>query len=88
MHVNARQRKVSPALGTVDPKHRLDSGNQRRLAHRFRQVLVAARFEASDHLLGIGLGGHQDHRHEWQGGIGLQPTADFEPVHLRHHDIE
>ena len=30
----------------LDPQHRLDAGHQRRLVHRLRQVLVAARLEA------------------------------------------
>ena len=62
--------------------------DQRRLVDRLGQVLVGAGLEAGDDVLGIGLGGDQDDRHERQRRVGLEPTADLDAVQLGHHDVE
>ena len=59
-----------------------------RYVERLDEIVVAARIEAGDHVLGVGLGGHQDDRNERQRSIGFEPPRHLDPVELRHHDVE
>ena len=72
----------------LDAQHGADPGDQRAVVDRLGEVVVAAGVEPSDDVLLAGLGRHQDHRDERQGGVGLHPAHDFEPVDLGHHDVE
>jgi hypothetical protein len=72
----------------LDPQHGLHARHERRLIHRLRQVLVCTGFEPADHVLRFRAGRDEDDRHEWQGGVRLEPPADLEPVELRHHHVE
>ena len=69
-------------------QHRLDARHQRRLVHRLGQIFVGAGFESGDHVLGVGLGGHQDDRHERQARVGLETPRHLDAVDLRHHHVE
>ena len=59
----------------LDAQHRFHPRHQRGLVDRLGQILVGAGFEPGDHVLGVGLGGHQDDRHERQRRIALEPAA-------------
>ena len=41
-----------------------------------------------DDVLRLRPGGDQDHRHEREGGIRLEPPTDLEAVELGHHHVE
>ena len=61
---------------------------QRGVVDRFGQKLVGARFEAAQPIGDIGQRGHHDHRYVGGMRVGLEPAADLEPVHPRHHHVE
>jgi len=68
----------------VDTEHRSDARNQRSLVHGLGEVLVGSGI-ASDHVMGIAQGGHQDHWDELQRDVRLEAPADLEAVHRGHH---
>ena len=49
---------------------------------------VRARLEAMDAVRRLIERGHHDDGQMHGAGIGLQPAADLEAVHFRHHDVE
>jgi hypothetical protein len=53
---------------------------------QLRQVVVGARVEAAGAQLPLE-GGEDDHRNGLEQGIGLEPAAQVEPVHARHHRV-
>ena len=69
-------------------EHRFDAREKRHLVDRLAQIFVGPGLETGDDVLGIGLGRHQDDRHERQALVGLQLPADFDAVDLRHHHVE
>ena len=77
--------RVVKLFGAQDRPH---ARNQRSLVHRLGQVFIATDFQAGHDVLSVGTCSNQDDRDEGNRRVGLQPTADFEPVHLRHHDVE
>ena len=72
----------------LQPQHRLHPRHQGKLVERLGEIFVGAGLEPGHHILGVGLGGHQDDRHERQRRIALQPAADFDAVELGHHHVE
>ena len=72
----------------LDAQHGADPGHEGRLIERLDEVIVAARLEPRDHVLDIGLGGEEDHRHETQRRIRLEAFERTDAVELRHHDVE
>ena len=51
----------------LDPQHRFHARHQRHLVDRLGQILVGAGVEPGHDVLGVGLGGDQNDRHERQG---------------------
>ena len=72
----------------LQPQHGLDPRHQRHLVDRLGEIFVGAGLEPGHHVLGVGLGGAQDDRHERQRGVALELLADLDAVDLRHHDVE
>ena len=72
----------------LQPQRGLDPGHQRHLVDRLGEVFVGAGLESRHHVLGVGLGGAQDDRHERQRRVALELLADLDAVDLRHHDVE
>ena len=72
----------------LDPQHRADTRDQRRLVDRLSEIFVGAGIEPGDHVLRRRPRGAQDDRHERHGRIFFQPPAHFEAVELRHFDIK
>jgi hypothetical protein len=72
----------------LHPEHRFDAGNQRGLIDRLGQIFVGAGVQSSDHVLGVGFGGHQDDGGERQIRIRFQTATYLDAIDLRHHDVE
>ncbi len=72
----------------LQARQRADARNQRHVSDRLGEEIVGAGFQAA-HTVGrlIERGDH-DHGNVMRRRIGLQPPADLEPVHVRHHDVE
>ena len=72
----------------LDAQQRAHAGHQRRLLERLGEIVVAACFETNDDVARVGLGGHQNDRHEAQRGVLLELLEHRDAVELRHHDVE
>ena len=66
----------------LDPRHKL------RVVDRFVEEVVRARLEALDAIRDLVERGNHDDGNVMGARIGLQPPADFETVHLRHHHVQ
>jgi hypothetical protein len=82
VHVGDLVVQLLETEGGLDPRH------QRHLVDRLGEIFVGAGLEPGHDVLGVGLGGAQDDRHERQRGVGLELLADLDAVDLRHHDVE
>ncbi len=54
----------------------------------FCDVIDRAQLEALDLVHGLGESGHEDHRDLPQVVAGLEPSAGFEAIEVRHEDEE
>src|SRR5207244_2443864 len=72
----------------LDPKHRLDAGDEGGLIQRLCQILVASRLESLDYVLRVRLRGDEYDWHEGKGRIRPESAAHFDSVHLWHHHVE
>ncbi len=50
--------------------------------------VVGARLQPAHAVGGLVERGHHDHRQMERFGIALEPAADLEPVHARHHHVQ
>lgn len=72
----------------LDAQQRAHTRKHRGVVHRLGQEIVGASRQPLHAILGVAECRHHDHRHMRRVGIGLQPAADLEPVHARHHHVE
>ncbi len=72
----------------LHPRERCHARAQLVRVDRLRQELVGARLDPLDAIGHVRQPGHQDHRRQPRGGIGLEPAADLEAVQVRHPDVE
>jgi len=75
-------------LQAFDPQHRLEPRLELREVDRLRDVIVRARLESLDLVLGRVERRLHDDRNERQRFVRLDPAGDFDTVDLRHHDVE
>ena len=72
----------------LQPRQRAHARDQRHVGHRLGEEIVGAGFQAAHAVGRLVERGHHHHRNVMGGGIGLDPAADFETVHVRHHHVE
>ena len=72
----------------LDAQNRAYPCDQRGVVDGFGDVFVAARIEPGYDVVRVGLGRHQNDRHERQAGVRLELPADLDAVLARHHDVE
>ena len=71
----------------LDAEHAANARAQLDPADRLGKELVGAGLQPSHQvLLGVERG-HENDRNGAEALVGLQPLADLEPVHARHHDV-
>ena len=76
-------------LGVGEADEVADPGHQGPPLDGLVQVLVGAGLEALQLAVGVvELGGEEHHRHAGTGRVLSDATADLEPVHVRHADVE
>ena len=77
------------ALGVSEADEVADPGHEGAALDGLVQVLVGARLEALQLAVGVvELGGEEHHRHARAGRVLADATADLEPVHVGHADVE
>jgi hypothetical protein len=72
----------------LEPRQRTHAGDQRQFRDRLGQKVVGPGFEPAHPVGRLIERGNHDHRNMMGDGVGLQPPADFEPVHVGHHHVE
>ena len=78
----------SATFAFAAPQDRVDPQDQLARAERFRDVIVRAELQADDAIDFLRLRRQHDDRNVPRGHVGLQDLADFEPRHLRQHQVE
>jgi len=71
-----------------EPREVSDARDERQVVDRFGEEIVGAGFEPLQQIAGLIERGDHDHGDMLRPEIRLEPPADFEAVHARHHDVE
>lgn len=72
----------------LEAHQRAGAREQRQIVHRLGEEIVGTAFQRLDPVGDLGKRRHHDHRNVRGVRIGLDPAADVEAIHLRHHDVE
>jgi hypothetical protein len=75
-------------LKALDPEHRIDPRSKLREIDRLGDVIVGARLEALDLVVGRVERRLHDDRDERERPVPLDAARDLEAVHFRHHHVE
>ena len=85
LEIAEAQPRVSGLCAACSPEQCPDARGQLLRRERLREVVVGARFEAGDHVVGVGAG--RDH-HDRHVARLAQRAAQLEPVDPREHDVD